>query len=167
MRVSLLVFAVLLTACSKSPVKEVAAPTPAPQGASIVEPPSATLSLFERLAKEGETRDKADPPTSKVIAAFTAAGLTLADQRQQSAASLGASFCVMLSSAEHVTLSICEFPDPQSAKVGAATSRKALQQIAGRTVDVKRSTILAVIDSQADAASALVTQKARAAFDAL
>lgn len=148
-------------------MKEVAAPTAAPQGPSIAEPPAATLSLFERLAKEGEARDQADPPTSKVIAALTAAGLTLADQRQQSAASLGARFCVMLNSAEHVTLSICEFPDPQSATAGAETSRKALQQISGRTVDVKRSTILAVIDSQGDAASGAVAQKARAAFDSL
>lgn len=125
------------------------------------------MSLFERLAKEGETRDKADPSTSKVIEALTAAGLALADQRQQSAANLGASFCVTINSTEHVTLSICEFRDPQSAKVGAETSRKALQQIAGRTVEVKRSTTLAVIDSQADAASGLVAQKARAAFNAL
>ena len=73
----------------------------------------------------------------------------------------------MISSAEHVSLSICEFPDPQSAKLGAETSRNALQQIAGRTVDVKRSTIFAVIDSQADAASGAVAQKARAAFDSL
>ncbi len=155
MRFLPLLFACLVVSCSKTP-----SPAPAP-------PPPPTLSVFERLAKEGEEKDKADPPTSKVIAALSAAGVTLADQRQQSAASMGARYCVMISSAEHVTLSICEFSDPPSAQVGATTSRKALQQISGRTVDVKRSTVLAVIDSQADAASGVVTQKARAAFEAL
>ena len=80
---------------------------------------------------------------------------------------MGASFCVALTCAEHVTLGICEFRNPESARVGAETSRKALREIAGRTVDVKRSTLLSVIDSQADTASGLVAQKARAAFNAL
>lgn len=162
MRLPLLVLSGLLAACSKSPAKE----APAPEVPRL-EAPSATLSLFERLAKEGEARDQADPPTSKVIAALTAAGLPLTDQRQQSAVGLAARFCVMLNSSEHVMLSICEFPDAQSASAGAQTSRKALQQIAGRTVDVKRSTVLAVIDSQANEASAAIVKKARAAFDAL
>ena len=157
MRIPLLFLAALLASCSKAPPKEPAAPAT----------PAAPLSLFERLAKEGEARDRADPPTSKVIAALTAAGLTLGEQRPQSAAALGADFCVMLDATEHVTMSICEFSSPQRASAGAETSRKALQQIAGRTVDVKRSTMLAVIDSQANEASAAVSQKARAVFDAL
>ena len=167
MRLSLLVVAVLLTSCSKTPTKEMAAPSMAPKGGAVGEPLSSLTSLFGRLAKEAETKDQADSSTSKVLAALSAAGVPIADQRQQSAASMGARFCVALSSAEHVTLTICEFPDPQSATVGAEASRKALQQISGRTVDVKGSTLLSVIDSQADAASGRVAQKARAAFNGL
>ena len=156
MRIALLALAGLLSSCSK--------PAVAPPADR---PPPATPTLSERLAQEWANRDKADPSTTKVIEALTAAGLALTDQRQQSAASLGASYCVMLNSSEHVMLSICEFPDPQRASEGAETSRRALRQIEGRTVDVKRSTVLAVIDSQANDASAAIRTKARAAFDAL
>ncbi len=164
MRASLLIFLGSLASCTKpSPQtpSEPARPAPA------AESPSATLSLFERLAREGEKRDQADPSTTKVIDALTAAGLSLSNQRQLSAASGGASYCVMFSAAQHVTLSICEFADPQSAKVGAESSRVALKEISGRSVDVKRSTMLAVIDSQADEASAAIKEKARRAFEAL
>ncbi len=167
MRLLLLVIAVLFASCSKTPMKQSAAPSIAPTGASLTEPFSSTVSLFGRLAKEAETKDQAEPSTSKVLAALSTAGLPIASQHQQSAASLGARFCIGLSTAEHVTLAICEFGNPQSAMAGAETSRKALQQIAGRTVDVRGSTILSVIDSQASAASGLVAQKARAAFNAL
>ncbi len=156
MRIALLALVGLLSSCSKP------ASAPASEG-----PPPATPNLSERLAQEWAHRDRADPSTTKVIEALTAAGLPLTDQRQQSAASLGATYCVMLNSSEHVILSICEFPDPHRASEGAETSRRALQQIEGRTVDVKRSTVLAVIDSQANDASAAIRTKARAAFDAL
>lgn len=80
---------------------------------------------------------------------------------------MGASYCLMLNASHHVTLSVCEFPDPQSASAGAQVSRKALRQIAGRTVHVKRSTTLSVIGSETNEASEVIRKRARAAFEAL
>lgn len=125
------------------------------------------MTLFDRLAVEAGKRDLADPPTSKVLAALTAQGLTLLDRRQQSAANAKAQYCLMVTADERVTLSICEFPDAASAALGAEASRAALRQIEGSSVEVNRSTTLAVIDSQATAASAAIKEKARAAFRSL
>lgn len=148
----------LFLSCSK----ETPAPAPAPTLA-----PTPPLPLFERLALEAQRRDQADPSTTKVLAALTAAGLALGEPRQQSAMATNASTCLMLDAPEHVTLSICEYADAASALAGAEQSRAVLKQVNGHTVDVKRSTTLSVIDSQADPASGSVRTRARAAFQSL
>lgn len=150
----------LISSCSKSPESPAARSNP-------VATPAANQPLFDRLVAEAAQRDKADPPTSKVLAALQAAGLPLEAQRQQLGQAIGATHCLMLNTRHHVTLSVCEFADERSAGLGADTSREALQQIAGLSVHRKRSTVLSVIDSQADDVSGLTARKALEVFDAL
>ena len=153
---------ILFAACSKSPASPAAKPNPV-----VASAPAPDQPFFDRLVAEASQRDKADPPTTKVLAALQAAGLPLEAQRQHLGQTIGATHCMMLNTSNHVTLSVCEFADERSAAVGAETSRHALAQIAGRSVYLKRSTVLSVIDSQADAASGLTAKRAHEAFDTL
>ena len=160
MRVLLFVMTGLIAGCSKQPSSPAAPSTP-------VAAPAPDQPFFERLVTEAAQRDKADPSTTRVLAAFQAAGLPLETQRQHLGQAIGAAHCLMLNTSHHVTLSVCEFSDERSAALGAETSQRALQQIAGRSVHVKRSTVLSVIDSQADDASRQTARKALEAFDTL
>ena len=130
-------------------------------------PAPAAGSLLERLEIEARAKDQADPPTSKVMQALQAAKLAMAEPHQQSGASVGARYCVSVAAEEHVTLRICEFPSAQEALAGRERSLATFKEIAGVRVELKRSTLLAVIDSQGDVKSGAVTKRALSAFDAL
>lgn len=158
MRSLLVVTMVLLISCSKCG----AADAPRPPAA-----PAPDRPLFERLVEEAGRRDQADPSTKQVLAALQAAGLPIESERQHLGQAIGARHCVMMNTLHHVTLSVCEFADERSAAAGAQASREALSQIAGRTVRVKRSTVLSVIDSQADDTSRATARKVLEAFDTL
>ena len=80
---------------------------------------------------------------------------------------MGARYCVSVATEQHVTLRICEFPNEAEAKSGQTSSLAAFKDIAGVRVQLKRSTLLAVFDSQGDSASADVAKRALGAFDAL
>jgi hypothetical protein len=161
LRSALIVGLGLLAACSRNQ----AAPAPAPRPAAPVVNPE--RSLFDRLSDEAKQRNHASPSTSQVLDAFALAGITVKNERQVSAASHGAAYCVMFDTDAHVTLRVCEFADAATANEGALTSRTALKDIAGLRVEVRRSTVLSVIDSQGDAASAVIARTAREAFEAL
>lgn len=155
-----------LAACSK---KTAAESVDASIPAVVVEAkkaPSGEVGLGDLLAAETGARDKADPPTQKVREALGKV-LTITREQQHLAKPVGASYCLGFHSDEHLAVSICEYADAKSAEAGAEGSRTAFREIANRTVHVKRSTTLTILENPADAASAEAKKRVVAAFDAL
>jgi hypothetical protein len=118
--------AALPTAASSAPTTTAAvassAPTPAaPPGAT----PAAT-TLADRLAQEAQSRPPIHPNADDILAAFAKAGGEVATKRQGLGATYKARFCEGGTTGDGlVTMSICEYPDGDSAKAGL----HALQEI--------------------------------------
>lgn len=123
--------------------------------------------IFSRMETEAPHKDQADPPTTKVIAALTRAGMTVTQQAQHLGKPMGATYCLGVDFAEQLKTTICEYADPAAAAANAELSRKNFAAIANRSVHVKRATTLTVIELPADESSAASHKKALAAFDAL
>lgn len=160
-----LIVVIALAGCSKKPAE--LPPAPAPQVTAVPQPTAGPeLSLFDRLTREADQKDKSDPSTQQVMDALTKAGLALSAAEQRMGAGIGARYCSRVL-AERLAIIVCEYSDAKSAQTGGAGAEKAFAAVAGQTVDVKRSTTMTVIDSFHDEASAASVKKARAAFNAL
>jgi len=111
------------TAASSAPstTSAVAPPAPAPAAPPSGALPAAT-TLADRLAEEARSRPLIHPNADEVLAAFAAAGGEVTTKRQGLAATYKASFCEGGTTGDRlVTLSICEYPDGDAAKVGLRT----------------------------------------------
>ncbi len=95
--------------------------SPAPSATT----PGAT-TLADRLNQEAQSRPPIHPNADDVLAAFATAGGGVATKRQGLGATYKAKFCEGGTTGDGlVTISICEYPDGDSAKAGL----QALQEI--------------------------------------
>ena len=155
----------IVSGCSKKTAIEppvAAAPTPAAPVQPISE-----INVFERMAAEGANKNKSDPSTQKVLDALTKAGLTLSQQEQHLGATLGATHCIGVVAAEHLTFTVCEYASPAAATEGAENQRKIYAAIANCTLHVRRSTTMSVVEGPADQVAGDAHRKAAAVFEAL
>jgi hypothetical protein len=162
-----LISAAVIFGCSK----KTETPTPPPTTEAAKPAPGETMkqdkSLDERLSDERKARDQGDPSTAKVVAALKVAGLTLSEEEPRLASPVGARTCVGFDTVEHLKLAICEYAIPEAATAGAAAVEKNFPSIANRTMHVKRSTTLMVLENPPDQTAADAHKKLTAAFDAL
>jgi hypothetical protein len=80
------------------------------------------LTLAQRLASEAQNRPHIQPNADEVLAAFAKLGGGVAAKRQGLGATYKASFCEGGTTGDGaLTMSVCEYPDDDSAKAGLAT----------------------------------------------
>ena len=170
-------------ACSKKPDPAGASPPgPAPesvaassasQAASASAAPSAAgpssiaVTLGERLLKESQNRPHIQPNADDVLTAFAKAGGAVATKKQGLAATYKASFCEGGTTSDgSVTVSICEYPDDDSAKTGLA----ALQAIYPATQAnhvLHKDTVLTTLRLKDGSSAQALESKLVAAYTAL
>jgi hypothetical protein len=84
-------------------------------------PPAIAVTLGERLLREAGNRPHIHPNADDVLAAFAKAGGAVTATKQGLAATYKASFCEGGTTIDGVvTMSVCEYPDEDSAKAGLA-----------------------------------------------
>ncbi len=158
---SLCVF-VAIAACSKKPSIDAT-------DASVAIPelkPTDGQGLGDVLVFEAQNKNKSDPSTQKVRDAVGKL-LTLSAEQQHLGRPIGATHCLGFHTAEHLALSICEYADEKAAEAGAEVSRAAFAAISHRTVHVRRSTTITILENPADESSAAAKKKVLDAFEAL
>jgi hypothetical protein len=122
--------------------KPIAAEPPVPPGSP---PELGRMSIFERLAREAQTRPVVAPRPEAVAAALSAQGLPLERWKQVLASPIGARFCMSGQTAAGSVVAVCEFGDTAEADAGLAYSHKTFDGlIPNRSLVRRNQTVLTV-----------------------
>lgn len=135
-----------LAACKRDH-RDAPAPTPAPVAAAApaAAPKAADptmRSLAGRLAYEAAHRPSGTATVEQILAAATAAGLSLDEPRQYLALTAGAAYCAGGRTTDGVALAICEYPDADAATRGRAHVEQAFAAVPGRAIVVRGATTI-------------------------
>jgi hypothetical protein len=158
-----LVLLALVGACSEAKVQR--GPKPVPRSVPALPTEPDPLSLAERLMHEASDHPEARAAVEATVARLRDDGIVFTRTRQALARPLAARYCATALTAAGLGLSLCAFTDAQAAEAGRVLSQQSFDAlIPGRTLLVRRSSLLTITKPASEAARA-EAERIRAQFE--
>lgn len=128
------------------------------------ETPIQRTPLDDRLASEASARPARAVRASALMQALSSQGVAVAPPRQVLASPIGADYCESTVSPSGLVLSLCEFENAASARIGLKRSRELFDRLVPNRVLLENGNVLLTLAGKDDAQARREAELARTAF---